>query len=352
LRIRGHSLWPHLIVGFLLASLGLTAQQVNSEYLPLSSNEVGQPFTLKALGLIKADSSPLTSRAGPTGSTFRIQRTADFAALTLEGKDKGGKPWTIDTLELWGCEGGTRVYEADLDADTVQDAVLLTPTCGNGLAPRTHMIAITFDASGRPVPFEAEGYFEDTRPGIDSLVDMNHDGKADLIFMNFNDGYWITNVYSVKNGRWARMQGNLHGRAFPLYTRFTNQPNHRAVIPPSSRHPWASDLSNATPVLAGVIIERKWPDENLPSDPSDRSLQLTILSGAQKVICTPDYWFDTAKLVQDQAERRTIQRLSIDERSTADAMLQELIARKVPVRLYGRRMSDRCSPELVWAGQD
>ena len=49
---------------------------------------------------------------------------------------------------------------------------------------------------------------------------------------NFNDGYWITNVYSVEAGHWRRARGLLAGRRFPLYTRFTSSPNRRAVVPP------------------------------------------------------------------------------------------------------------------------
>lgn len=330
----------------------LTAQHENSFYLPLSSTEVGPPFPLKALGVLKADSSLLSSNAGPSGSMFRVRQTINGGALGLEGKDKAGKPWQIDLMELWGCAGGAHIFEADLDSDSIQDAVVLMPTCGNGLAPSAHMVSITFDAAGRPVPFEAEGYFEEKNNGIDSLVDLNRDGKADLVFMNFNDGYWITNVYSVKSGRWARMQGALFGRTFPLFTRFTNQPNNRAVIPPSSRHPWAPDLSNANPVLSGVIVAWNWPNGNARGggSPSDLDMQLTILSNGKQVVCSPEYWFDSARLVQDTAEGRTIQHLSGD-RSTIDAMLQEFVAKKVPVRLYGRRSSDHCSPELVWAGQ-
>jgi hypothetical protein len=279
---------------------------------------------------------------------FRVRPTVSGGRLELEGKDKAGKTWQIDIFELWGCAGGAHIYEADLDADSVQDVILLMPTCGNGLAPSAHMVAITFDTLGRPLLFEAEGYFEEKSNGIDSLVDLNRDGKADLIFMNFNDGYWITNVYSVNRGRWTRMQGSFSGRTFPLYTRFTTQPNNRAVIPPSTRQPWAPDLSNANPVLTGVIVDWKWPDGNV----HDLILHLTILAGGQQAVCSPEYWFDSARLVLDRPEGRTISHLSAGERNTVDAMLQEFVAKKVPIRLYGRRSSGHCSPELLWAGQN
>jgi len=335
-----------LIATVVLAPFAFGAQHMSSYYRPLSSSEIGQPFRLKPLGFLNANSATIPSRAGISGSVFRVRRTTNGGALELEGKDRASKTWKVDILELWGCAGGARIYEADLDADTVQDAVISMATCGNGLAPSAHLVAITFDTAGRPVIFEAEGYFENKTPGIDSLVDMNHDGKAELVFMNFNDGYWITNIYSVEDGRWAKLNGPFAGRAFPLYTRFTTKTNNRAVIPPPSRHPWAPDLSNTKQVFTGVIISWKWPDEYLRSEPAMRNLQLTLLAGGKQVVCSPEYWFDAARLVLDRDDGRTIGHL---ERKTVDSILQELTAKKVPIHVYGQRSSDHCSPALVWA---
>ena len=53
-------------------------------------------------------------------------------------------------------------------------------------------IAITFDDNARRVTFEADGYFQETDEQIFDLVDLNQNGRAELIYMNFNRGYWIT----------------------------------------------------------------------------------------------------------------------------------------------------------------
>ena len=331
------------VVALFLAPFVLEAQ--NRDYLPLSANEVGPPFPLKKVGVLTQGSAPLPSRAGPSGSTYQVLPDGDGGSLELSGADKGGNPWQADIFTLWGCAGGAHTYETDLDADGIQDAVLLMPTCGNGLAPDVHLVTVTFDGAGRPVAFEAEGYFEEKARGIDSLVDLDRDGKADLIFMNFNDGYWITHVYSMQSARWIRVQGAFAGRTFPLYTRFTNRSNTRAVIPPSSRHPWAPDLSTARPVLAGIIVGWKWPDSASP--PSD--LQLMIQADGKETVCSPVYWYDSARVVLDKAGGRTLKRLSIGAREMLDEVLRELVLQKVPVRLYGRRNADHCSPELVWA---
>jgi len=320
----------------------------SKDYLPLSPTEIGEPFKLKRLSAVTIKTNELRSGAGPSGSVYRIRQGKDANTLTLQGQDKMRLPWQVELFQLWGCAGQWPVFEADLDRDGVQDAVLLKATCGNGLAPDYHMIVVTFDSSGRPVPFEAEGYFEESREGIDSLVDLNRDGKADFIFMNFSDGYWITNIYELENARWNRVQGRLGSHSFPLYTRFTNRANKVAVTPPSSRHPIAPDLSSLKPVVSGTLSGWKWVQAN---SSSFFNLQLSITDAAGKVsVCTTEYWYDSARLVIDGAEGRTIRLVSKSESPSLDPMLQQIVSARRTVRLYGKRAPDHCSPELIWAG--
>jgi hypothetical protein len=60
--------------------------------------------------------------------------------------------------------------------------------------------------------------------------------------MVFDDGYWVTNLYRVRDARWNRVDGRFAGLNFPAYTRFTRRPNHRPVRPAPGRHPRAPDL--------------------------------------------------------------------------------------------------------------
>jgi hypothetical protein len=330
-------LWPGILI----------CQYENRSYLPLTSSELGTPFKLKRLGIMGSNSRELHAAAGPAGSTYKVRTGSPADTLVLEGKDKSERMWLIDLISLWGCAGGSKVYEGDLDADGIQDAVLVTPTCGNGLAPSSHVVTVTFDHDGRPVPFEAEGYFESLRAGIDSLVDFNRDGRADLVFMNFNDGYWITNMYTLTDARWKRLVGRFGSRSFPLYTRFTNVANTRAVVPPPNRHPTAPDLSNATPSASGTMTEWKW----IPAEGGSPylNLQLSLLGPAGKaVVCTTNYWYGSRRLVLNNADGRTARRLSQDERALVDSILRDVVLKKHTVRVYGNRTPDQCSPELVW----
>ncbi|HKC85713.1 MAG TPA: hypothetical protein VKG02_07060, partial [Blastocatellia bacterium] len=79
-----------------------------------------------------------------------------------------------------------------MDSNGIRDLVVIYPTGGNGLAPTSHFFSLTFDELGRPVPFKADGYFQESNKGITDLVDLDRDGRAELIYMNFDDGYWIT----------------------------------------------------------------------------------------------------------------------------------------------------------------
>jgi len=99
--------------------------------------------------------------------------------------------------------------------DTV--SALRTPM-PNGLAPSDHVLVVSFDAAGRPVVFEVEVYSESDGRGIDDLIDLDRNGRADLTVMNYDDGSWITNIYSAIGGRWRRASRALSNHDFPLYS--------------------------------------------------------------------------------------------------------------------------------------
>ena len=327
----------------------LFSQHESQSYLPLTARELGPPFALKKLTRVQNASPDLPTAAGPSGSTYRVRPGKDTGLLTLQGQDKANKSWQVELFRLWACGGGAEVYEADLDKDGIRDALLLMPTCGNGLAPSVHLITVTFDSEGRPIPFEAEGYFEQKPNGIDSLVDLNHDGKADLIYMSFNDGYWITNVYTVKDARWNRIQGRFATRSFPLFTRFTNRANAKAVTPTAGRKPMAPDLSTLNAAITGILNEWKWiPAAGAASD--YLNLRLTVFDSAGKqTVCTTNYWYDSARIVFDNTEGRQVVHVAQDEPARVTALLTEVVSKKSRMRLYGQRDWDHCSPELIWA---
>jgi len=328
-------------------------------YLPLKKADLGKPFALKRIATFTREQRiSLPTAVGPMGARFEAPHDPEEGPLRLAGIDTKGRPWSVDLFRVIGCIWSygipLSVFEADLDRNGTLDAVVMMPTCGNGLAPTVHLIAILFDQAGRPVPLEAEGYFEELRTGVDMLVDMDGDGRAELVFMNFDDGYWITNVYAARDGHWHRVSGRFGRRVFPLFTRFTRRPNRRAVTPTAGRHPFAPDLSNDRPVFEGFLRDWKWPDRSRPiQDRSELNLSLTLEDEhGHATQCAPDYWHGSSRLILDAAIGRQILRLDSNDRARVDPVLSDIRSKKYRVALSGRRAPDRCSPELLWARSD
>jgi hypothetical protein len=242
----------------LLVGIDAHAQHENQGYLPLTKTELSRRFPVSYIGTLGHDrpgyfedqsDKPLPERVG-IGPSGAVITTTEDNDLVITGNDKLKREWTIQlgsAVLSYAC----RFYEADLDRNGIRDGVLVFPTGGNGLAPTSHLLAITFDQDGRPITFEADGYFQELEDGIFDLVDLNRNGRAELIYMNFNDGYWITSIYEVRSARWRRIVGRHENRTYPLYTRFTFKENHKPTAPKRGRHPFAPDLSNVSPQLTG-----------------------------------------------------------------------------------------------------
>jgi hypothetical protein len=324
----------------------------NHDYLPLTRAETSRRFPVKLIGHTGGGDRPgyfargsdaaaaATARmsVGPSGASFEMD---EEGRSVLTGKDRGGAAWRVRLGNLSGY--GAHLYTADLDRDGVNDLVIVTPTGGNGLAPTSHLIALTFDERGRPVLFEADGYFQEDARGVFDLLDLDRDGRAELLYMNFDDGYWITTLYEVEGGRWRRVEG-AHGgrRTYPLYTRFTNRANRRPTAPESGRKPFMPDLSNAAPVLRGTLASYEWADVS-----QSENIKLFVSTDGGPVTCSPVSWFGSFGVVSDSAEGREVVTVYGNEEA-AKGLLEAAVKAKSEVTLYGRRSAEGCSPEWVW----
>ncbi|MEW6127363.1 MAG: hypothetical protein AB1757_10010 [Acidobacteriota bacterium] len=317
------------------------------DYLPLTKAERGKPFPIRYLATFdtsKLNELPKQFPIGMNGAEFNFDTESELG-ITLSGKDKFGKPWVVYIGNKGGLGGD--FFAADLDKNRIGDFIFLFYTGGNGLAPTAHIYTLLFDATGRPVPFEAEGYFDWEKKTLADLVDMNGDGKAELVFMNFDDGYWITNIYKASGARWQRVNGKFGKHSFPLYTRFTNRPNHAAVKPQPGRHPFAPDLANHTPFTTGRMTGFTWAKD--ASDEEEFSCTIQETSG-KEITCTPDRWYGSAQLVMDSTEGRKILALWSDK-ETVKTWLEEIIKQRYTVSLFGKRFADNLSPELIWVSK-
>lgn len=322
------------------------------DYLPLSRAETGRRFPVKLLGETGGGrpgyfgtggggaAAPAKMGVGPSGSTFEMD---EEGRAVVSGQDRGGATWRVRLGNLSGY--GARLYTADLDRDKVQDLVIVSPTGGNGLAPSSNLIALTFDERGRPVPFEADGYFQEDARGLFDLLDLDRDGHAELLYMNFDEGYWVTTLYEAGGGRWRRVEGAHGGRTYPLYTRFTNRPNRRPTAPRAGRNPFTPDLSTSAPVLRGTLASYEWADLS-----QSENIKLSIDAGGTQVVCSPVAWFGSFGVVSDSAEGREVVTVYGNEEQ-AKGLLEAALKSKSAAALYGRRSAEGCSPEWLWLGR-
>jgi hypothetical protein len=321
----------------------------HTDYLPLTKAELGKPFPIVHVGAFdpsKLDKLPNKLSLGVAGADFKFDSESDLG-INLSGKDHQGKSWLVYVGNKGGLGGD--FFTADLDKNGLRDFIYLFYTGGNGLAPTAHIFTLMFDSTGRPVPFEADGYFDWGEKTIADLVDMNGDGKAELIYMNFNDGYWITNLYQAGDGRWDRVKGQFAKRRFPLYTRFTNRPNHQAVTPKPDRHPFAPQLANKSPLITGRMTGFTWSkDSNNGANSADGLSFIIQESNGKTTPCEPNEWYGSAHLVIDNNEGRQVIALWSDA-SKLKSFLEEIIKQQYQVSLYGKRFADKISPELIWA---
>jgi len=322
----------------------------NRDYLPLSRAETGRRFPVKLIGETGGgrpgyfgtgtDDSPAPAKAsvGPSGATFEMD---EEGRAVIRGKDRSGDAWRVRLGNLTTL-AGANLYTADLDRDNVQDLVIVSPTGGNGLAPTRHIFTLTFDGKGRPMPFEADGYFEEDGRGVFDLLDIDRDGRAELLYMNFDDGYWITTLYEAQGGRWRRVEGAHGRRTYPLYTRFTNRPNRRPTVPKPGRNPFTPDLSTSAPALRGTLASYEWANIN-----QSENIKLVVKAGGTEVACSPVAWYGSFGLVVDSDEGREVVTVFGNEEA-ARALLDEALKARSEVTLYGRRSAEGCSPEWLW----
>jgi hypothetical protein len=309
-------------------------------YLPLKDNETAKRFPLRVL---RANFTQGTGAARVGSTTVRFLEVPN--AIQFTGVDTGHKPWTVTADAM---RGGA-LYSADLDKNGSADLIYAAYTGGNGLAPPMHVLTLLFDATGRPVPCEMDGYFEVDGRGLMDLIDLDGDGRAELIRQAYDDGYWITSMYEARDAHWHRISGEHASRTFPIYTRFTNRANRVATTPAPGRHPVEDDLSNDITAHSGRLTAIHWANVAQSQNP-----QLDLSDGS---VCVPVAWYSSMVVVQDTPGGRNAATLGAPEE--AHRLLNEIVRAKVSVDIRGSRRyavtgvekpnQAQCIPETIWA---
>ncbi|MDR0735269.1 MAG: hypothetical protein LBF51_00305 [Zoogloeaceae bacterium] len=255
---------------------------------------------------------------------------ADFF---ISGKDRAGKPWTVHMGQVYNVAGWARIFTADLDGNGIGDIVVWMPNAGNGMAPTGIIHIVTFEKNGRPIIFGDAGFYGADEKGVEYLLDINRDGRAELLAMRFGYGYWISDLYQVKNARWRRVSGKFGRLRYPALTRFTHRrPNRtvvRRIMPERKRdveNEMKNDMSNDKPLNNAQYVL---------ADGSGKRFKKLRGSAILEVVETPF-------MIDDESEGRMI---------NADANFEQWFTERRVFLLYGldNRYRGLSNPHTIWA---
>ena len=333
---------PALLTFYATLLLSTTCGAYMKRYLPLGEAELAHRFHQQQI--------PIEFEAGATANFGNaLIRLEEHGRLLIKGRDRAGAEWSFEGH--WDSFGGG-FFTADLDNSGTLDLIFASSSGGVGLSPTMSIVTLMFDHDGRPIPCEMDGYFEIDKKGVKDLLDLDGDGRAELIRQAYDDGYWITSLYEAREGRWLLVKGTHGQRSFPLYTRFTNRPNQVPTLPTRGRNPIEDDLSNDSPLFSSKLRAVNWAKVAQSENP-----ELTL---SDETICRPVAWLATMTVILDTKSGRETATLSAPEETRR--LLETIRDRNLSVHIMGRRRypvtGDRpfkpttCVPETVWATEN
>jgi hypothetical protein len=144
--------------------------------------------------------------------------------VRLRGTSKSGKKWEAHIFDI------NEVWRADLDGNGTQDYVFFAggPNFNGRVTPLFSLSILLMDREGLPVPFFTVVYHGENGEGIKHLVDLNHDGRAELLISIYDEaqsdaqvgplcsGHWTTQLYRFKDLGVHEIRGAMGNMSFPL----------------------------------------------------------------------------------------------------------------------------------------
>jgi hypothetical protein len=149
--------------------------------------------------------------------------------VRLRGASKAGKPWDVRMCCL------DEVWRADLDGNGTQDYVFFStgPYFNGRTTPVFSLSILLMDKQGLPVPFFTLVYQGEHGSGIKNLVDLDRDGRAELLISTYDEytsdprvggmcsGHWVTQLYRFRQLRAEEVRGVASGLHFPFIQAWT-----------------------------------------------------------------------------------------------------------------------------------
>jgi hypothetical protein len=273
--------------------------------------------------------------------------SGDEHEVLLRGVGKSGKQWEA---HLFGLD---EVWRADLDGNGTQDYIFFGAGPGfNGRTmPLFSLVILLMDREGMPVPFFTLVYHGENGAGIKHLVDLNHDGRAELLIRSYDEdpsdarvgdlcsGHWITQAYRFENYGAKEIRGALGGISFPLVHDWT----YRGTLCTAEEKPFITVRPVSFAEL-GTSSEGELITTLRKSSDADGRLAIDPVAGCS-AITAPQM------VVYDRPQVREIAFPNLFRSYAAD--LVETIWRDgAHVRLRGINKRDgggECSVTLMWA---
>jgi hypothetical protein len=318
-----------------------------------------------------------------TVGAVRIGPTESYDEISVEGRDRLGRPWTVYMKTAVGI-GSSLGWVADLDHDGAQDLIFMHRDLLNGrCTDRSRLDTILFDSEGRPSPWQIEGYFlvdhswdENDGQGILDLGDWNGNGRAELLqtacysysYQQLGQGaYGFLDVYEAKDGRWSRLSPDGRGRFEKTYLELAGR-EHRKLMPrPEGGTGFDPDYSNdgaaeSPPQRLVKRVKRegrcppfrfhfrpsgdgRFPQLAIPTPEEEHADRLRcedhfVLADGRQCFGAPSVHLKTPEetvAVMDGGLKRS------------EALVDRIIREQIPVRLTGQLQEGICSPAAVWA---
>lgn len=205
------------------------------------------------------------------------------------------------------------------------------------------------------MPWQANGYFDGDEGGLGNLVDLDRDGRAELLYLHVQ-GYdrgeaEATSIsrYEIRDGHLTRIAGPFAGEMFPIIrpvgAQIRSEPDLMNAIGPGARRYTITSVIAGKKENCGVQVTlRRLPGGEVAVDAAAAEAQAAT---CQDRLVLPDGTTVSMPeiLVVDGHDGR--------EAAIGDVgrLIAKMKASRMAVQFAGRVCEDGCRPFLLWASE-